>query len=190
MLDAMQKIPRRSLLASAAIVPAAAIRSAAQTTRSVFSDAQKRCLEAFANRLIPRDEYCPSAVECGAVDYIDRSLAEPQAGGVAAILAGLDGVDAFAKTSQSASLADLPAEKQDAVLTAVEKAPDTAAFFTTIRRLVLEGMFCDPRWGGNRNYAGWDLIRYPGPRLAVAVEEQQIGVAVKPLRPMGETHGH
>jgi hypothetical protein len=181
MLDPMNKIPRRSVLAGAAIVPVAAIRSAAQTTRPVFSDAQKRCLEAFANRLIPRDENSPSAVECGAVEYIDRSLAEPQAAGVPAILAGLDG---------GASLAELPAEKQDAVLTALEKAPDTAAFFTTIRRLVLEGMFCDPRWGGNRNYAGWDLIRYPGPRLAVAVEEQRIGVAVKPLRPAGETHGH
>jgi hypothetical protein len=186
----MQKIARRSVLAGAAIVPVAAIRSAAQSTRSVFSDAQKRCLEAFANRLIPRDEYSPSAVECGAVEYIDRSLAEPQAGGVAAILAGLDGVDALAKKSEGAALAELPAEKQDAVLAALEKTPDTAAFFTTVRRLVLEGMFCDPRWGGNRNYAGWDLIRYPGPRLAVSAEEQRVGVEVKPLRPMGETHGH
>jgi hypothetical protein len=43
-------------------------------------------------------------------------------------------------------------------------------------------MFSDPYYGGNRNFAGWDLIRYPGPRLAVAPAEQVLGEPIKPLR--------
>jgi gluconate 2-dehydrogenase gamma chain len=62
-------------------------------------------------------------------------------------------------------------------------------FFALIRRLTLEGMFGDPSYGGNRNFAGWDLIRYPGPRLAVAPEDQRMGVEIKPVR-YSVTHAH
>jgi gluconate 2-dehydrogenase gamma chain len=184
------KIPRRSLLAGAALVPVTAIRSAAQTSGSVFSPAPKACLEAFVNRLVPHDEIGPGAVECGVVDYIDRSLADPNVSGKSSVLAGLDAVDALSRGTQGAPLAQLPAAKQDAVVAAAEK--ESPAFFTMIRRLTLEGMFCDPSWGGNRNFAGWDLIRYPGPRLAVAVEDQRVGVEIKPYRRSanGGSHGN
>ena len=36
-----------------------------------------------------------------------------------------------------------------------------------VRGHVLQGMFGDPYYGGNRDYAGWDLIGYPGVRTAV-----------------------
>jgi gluconate 2-dehydrogenase gamma chain len=183
-----REIARRSFVASAAIVPVTAIRSAAKTAESVFSRAQSRCLGAFVNRLVPSDESGPGAVECGVVEYMDRSLAGPLAGEKAAIAAGLDAVDAFSHETHAAPLAELPPDQQDAVLTAFEAGnarghmPDSAAFFARIRRLTLEGMFCDPSYGGNRNFAGWDLIRYPGPRMAVSAEDQTIGASVKPVR--------
>ena len=152
-----RKIDRRSLLAGAALVPVTAIRTAAQTVTSAFSDSQRRCLEAFTNRLVPHDEYGPGAVECGVVEYIDRSLSDPQVGGKAAILAGLDSVDALSRQNHGAPLAELTPEKQDAVLHAIESDSTTSAFFATIRRLTLEGMFCDPSWGGNRNFADDDV---------------------------------
>jgi hypothetical protein len=185
-----RKIARRSVLASAAMAPLSALKSTAQTAGSVFSVAQKRCLEAFTNRLVPHDELGPGAVECGVVEYIERSFADPQIGGKAAAVAGLDAVDAFSRETQGAPLADLSPDKQDAVLTALEK--NSATFFGLVRRLTLEGMFGDPSYGGNRNFAGWDLIRYPGPRLAVAAEDQRMGVAIKPVRysANGANHGH
>jgi gluconate 2-dehydrogenase gamma chain len=66
------------------------------------------------------------------------------------------------------------------------------SFFLRIRQLTLEGMFCDPFYGGNRAYAGWDLIRYPGPRLAVGPDEQKIRVEIKPVRASahGGDHSH
>ena len=66
------------------------------------------------------------------------------------------------------------------------------AVFNRARRLTLEGMFGDPYYGGNRNFAGWDLIRYPGPRPAVAAEDQKLNVDVKPYRvsAYGAKYGH
>ena len=75
-------------------------------------------------------------------------------------------------------------EKRDQVLTAIDnnQAPNLRGFFNRVRRLTLEGMFSDPYYGGNKNFAGWDLIRYPGPRLAVAPEDQKMSTPPKPYR--------
>ena len=40
--------------------------------------------------------------------------------------------------------------------------PSTANFFGTVRNHVVEGMFSDPLYGGNREMVGWQLIGYPG----------------------------
>jgi gluconate 2-dehydrogenase gamma chain len=191
-------ISRRSVIASAALVPVAAITSAAQTaSESALSATQLRTLEAFVDRLIPKDELGPGATECGVAVYINRSLGDYLAPEKAAFIAGIDATDAFARRTEDKAFADLPPDKQDAVLTAMDNGtatgfPDARAFFGRVRRLALEGMFADPSYGGNRNFAGWDLIRYPGPRLAVSPEDQKMGVAIKPLRASayGNGHGH
>jgi gluconate 2-dehydrogenase gamma chain len=35
-------------------------------------------------------------------------------------------------------------------------------FWTTVYQTVMEGMFSDPIYGGNRDKAGWKLIGFPG----------------------------
>ena len=40
--------------------------------------------------------------------------------------------------------------------------PDSATFFTTLLSHAMQGMFGDPSYGGNANFAGWDLIGFPG----------------------------
>jgi len=106
-------------------------------------------------------------------------------------------VDSYARSAHGAPLAELPADQRDAVLTAVENGsaagvPNARAFFNRVRRLTLEGMFGDPYYGGNANFAGWDLIRYPGPRLAVGPDEQKMSTPPKPYRnsAYGSNHGH
>ena len=44
----------------------------------------------------------------------------------------------------------------------------------------IDGTFCDPYYGGNANFIGWDLIGYPGVRVAVTAEQQRMGVVVPP----------
>ena len=45
--------------------------------------------------------------------------------------------------------------------------PNAATFFTLVRSHTIQGTFCDPYYGGNADFVGWDLIGYPGLRMAV-----------------------
>ena len=152
-----------------------------------------KTLVAFIDRLIPRDELGPGAVEAGAQIYIDRVLAGPNAGEKDSFIQGLEAVDAYAKRVHGAAIAELSAEKRDQLLAELAggSTPESQ-FFNRARRLTLEGMFGDPYYGGNKDFAGWDLIRYPGPRPAVAAEDQGLNVDVKPYRvsAYGVKYGH
>jgi hypothetical protein len=156
--------------------------------QSALTPSQMKTLVAFIDRLIPHDELGPGAVEAGAQIYIDRVLAGPNANEKASFIQGLEAVDADARRVHGAPLAELSAEKRDQALNAMVDTP----FFNRARRLTLEGMFSDPYYGGNKNFAGWDLIRYPGPRPAVAAEDQALNVDVKPYRvsAYGIKYGH
>ena len=52
-----------------------------------------------------------------------------------------------------------------------ENGPPARVFFTTVYQSVMEGMFSDPMYGGNRNKAGWKLIGFPG---VIAVHHQNV----------------
>ena len=200
------EISRRAVVASAAFVPVAVLTAAAQSTAAppALSAAQLRILAAFVDRLIPKDELGPGASESGVPEYIHRALSDYLANEKPAFIEGLEATDAFARRSQDRPFADLPPEKQDAVLTAMEKGAaegfaNAQAFFNRARRLALEGMFGDPYYGGNKNFAGWDLIKYPGPRLATTAADQKMGVDIKPYHHSaygtgtgfpGTGHGH
>jgi len=197
-------ISRRTVIASATFIPIAGIQAAPQSpslspsstvNSTVFSPEQRRTVDAFVGRLIPKDENGPSAAECGVADYIDRCLADYLAAEKPAFFEGLTGLDTFARSSQGLAFAELSADKQDAVLVAIDtnQAPNLRGFFNRTRRLTLEGMFGDPIYGGNKNFAGWDLIRYPGAKFAAAPEDQRMKTPAKPYRKEvygGSEHGH
>jgi gluconate 2-dehydrogenase gamma chain len=52
-----------------------------------------------------------------------------------------------------------------------ENGPPARVFFATLYANVMEGMFSDPMYGGNRNKAGWKMIGFPG---VIAVHYQNI----------------
>jgi len=194
------EISRRAVIASAALVPVAALTAAAQTPpTSALTDAQLRLLAAIVDRIIPKDELGPSASECDVPVYINRSLGDYLAGEKPAFGEGLEATDALARRAHNAAFADLTPGQQDALLTSMDNGSaegfaNARAFFNRVRRLTLEGMFGDPYYGGNKNFAGWDLIKYPGPRLATTAAEQKMGVDIQPYRhsaygSAGE-HGH
>jgi len=179
------ELTRRDLLVAVAFVPLAALTATAQTPPVALTPEQMKTLEAFIDRLIPTDELGPGAVEARAQVYIDRVLAGPNANEKAQFLEGLEAVNAYAQRTQGAPLADLSAEKRDLVLKAIDEntaegLPQGRQFFNRARRLTLEGMFGDPYYGGNGAFAGWDLIRYPGPRPAVDAEMQGMDATPAP----------
>jgi gluconate 2-dehydrogenase gamma chain len=188
--------------AATARAPAPA-REALETLTAAESDT----LEAIVARIIPTDENGPGAAEARAAHYIDRALTGPLASRKAAYVSGLAAVDAYAQSSKGAAFARLSARDQDAVLTDMEKNaatgfnPNSAAFFNLVRNHTIQGTFCDPYYGGNANYVGWDLIGYPGVRMAVSAEEQSMSKPPKVVRksaydePLfskrgGSGHGH
>ncbi len=56
----------------------------------------------------------------------------------------------------------------------------SAAFFDLVRGHTIQGTFCDPYYGGNANFVGWDLIDYPGVRTIATADEQRLGADVPP----------
>jgi hypothetical protein len=48
-----------------------------------------------------------------------------------------------------------------------------------IRTHALQGMFGDPSYGGNTDFAGWKLVRFPGPRLVISAQDQKINAKPK-----------
>jgi gluconate 2-dehydrogenase gamma chain len=167
--------------------------------------AEADTLEAIVARLIPSDENGSGATEARAAHYIDRALTGPLRSSREAYAAGLAAIDAYAQSSKGAAFARLAAPDQDAVLTDLEKnvatgfVPNAATFFDLVRAHTIQGTFCDPYYGGNANFVGWDLIGYPGIRLAVSEDEQHLK-APQPVRKSaydnamftmkGGDHGH
>jgi len=52
-----------------------------------------------------------------------------------------------------------------------ENGPPARVFFATLYQNVMEGLFADPIYGGNRNKAGWKMIGFPG---VIAVHYQNV----------------
>jgi len=195
-------ISRRELLKRAGIVGAAAVVPA--SSHHVVDDSrflpatqsggarepfehltatEADVLEAIVARLIPSDANGPGAKEARAARYIDRALAGALASSRPLYAAGLAAVDQLAQSSRGKPFKDLPPEEQDAILTDVEDGnpppfAGAAAFFTLVRAHTLQGTFCDPYYGGNANFVGWDAIGYPGVRTLVTADEQRLGADV------------
>jgi len=154
------------------------LREALETLTAAESD----LLEAIVARLIPADENGPGAAEARAAHYIDRALAGPLSSSRRAYAVGLAAVNAYAQSAKGVPFATLAAKDQDAVLSDMEKnvakgfTPNSSAFFNLVRTHTIQGMFGDPYYGGNANFVGWDLIGYPGLRMAVTEDDQRMSV--------------
>lgn len=144
----------------------------------VLSAADAATLAAVCARIIPTDETGPGAAEARASVYIDRALGGWLAASRDAYTTGLAAINDAARARGAARFADLAPADQDAVLRALDDTP----FFALVRTHTIQGTFCDPAYGGNANFVGWDLIGYPGVRLNVTAADQRMAAPPKPVR--------
>lgn len=122
-----------------------------------LTPAQGRTLIAMAERILPADDALPGATDAGAAWFVDRALGSFFSGMADPVRAFLDDLDTRAQDDGGpASFVDLPAERQDAILTDVQ---DSQPFFL-VRMLVVYGTFSDPSYGGNRDRVGWRIAGY------------------------------
>jgi gluconate 2-dehydrogenase gamma chain len=161
--------------AAAGVGPAQAQTSSTSVRREALetlSATEADILEAFCARLIPSDETGPGAREARAAHYIDRSLAGALAASRETYRTGLSALDARARQMKGQAFGRLSEADQDAALVALQAA--NPAFFSMVRDHTLQGTFGDPYYGGNAGFVGWDMIGYPGIRLAVSQAQQEM----------------
>ena len=199
---AQNGISRRGILNSAAFVPLSAlvgqVAAEAQKTAPAALDATAReTLAAFVDRIVPADSTGPGALESGAPDYIARALGDFLAPERPSIVKALADIEAYALQSKGKPFRSMGPVERDAVIGAMAAneakgfEPDSRAVFLRLRQLTIEGMFSDPYYGGNKGFAGWDLLRYPGSRMAVAPDDQKLEMPKATRRSAyGAQYGH
>jgi gluconate 2-dehydrogenase gamma chain len=177
---------RSAALGAVAAVPVKVLAQAAPYAN--LTRAEAATLEAIVARLIPADANGPGALEAGAARYIDNALGDALAMQRPVYVVGLAALEAYARSKTGGSFATLASERQDELLTDLEQnratgfAPSSSAFFDLVLGHTLEGTFGDPHYGGNQDFIGWELIGYPGLRLAVTAEQQRMNAVLEPTQ--------
>ena len=120
-----------------------------------FSAAQGAEVDAIMARIIPSDDG-PGAKEAGCVYFMDKGLtsfAKDQAKMVDDGLVKLSKDCAKAHAGETRFSA-LTADQQDAMLRTIEKTP----LFGIVRFATVAGFLALPKYGGNKDFAGWKYI--------------------------------
>lgn len=144
---------------------AAAITQAACNARdtgkafAVLGNDEAADFAAIAARIIPSTD-TPGAAEAGVIHFIDRAFAAEMSGQLAFARGQLDEFNAALNESGVGDVrfAQLDEHAQDAFLEARESTP----LFNMLWAMTVFGFFSMPKYGGNKNDVGWDLIGFDG----------------------------
>ena len=165
-------------VASAGLLPDASAQTVEQhpdahaggAGSGTFFNAQDAAtVAAFTERLMPGAPGKPGARDAGVLNYIDLALSGAYAELQEFYRRGLSQLDAYCRKTYNEPFIRLDSARQDEVITALEQGkaagftwPDARAFFDTVRTHTIEGLFADPVYGGNKDFAGWRLVGFPG----------------------------
>jgi len=168
------------------------------TSLTFFNEVEASTIEAIAARIFPGDPTDPGAREAGVVDYIDRSLAGFLKDLQTFYRRALQELDDYARKRHGAAFSELAEKDQDSTLSALDSSIETESreygadgprdqsrgedeevsdlltrFFSIAREHVLQGMFCDPVYGGNRDVVGWRLLGFPGAQWGYSADQMK-----------------
>jgi gluconate 2-dehydrogenase gamma chain len=92
--------------------------------------------------------------------------------------AGIEATNAYCRKTFGKTFDRLTDQQREEVLQglasaklAFDSGPPVRAFWTVAYQTVMEGMFSDPIYGGNRNKIGWRMIGFPG---VIAVHREHV----------------
>jgi gluconate 2-dehydrogenase gamma chain len=145
-----------------------------------LNDEDAATVQAFAERLWPAAPGRPGAAEIGVLNYIDLALAGAYADQQDFYRRGLAQLDAYCRATHQKPFVQLDTAQQDDVIRALEQNkasgfawPPAPLFFNTVRTHVMEGLFADPVYGGNKNFEGWRQIGFPGGQPLFTAQDMQ-----------------
>lgn len=147
---------------------------------------------AVADTMIPANNLSPSGSDCGVVTFIDRQLAGAWGSGAKMyrqgpfqkgtptqgyqlpltprqfFAAGIAAANEWSRKAHGKDFDRLAPKEREAALKDLETGKaalseiDAKQFFGALLKIVMEGFFADPIYGGNRDKAGWRMVGYPG----------------------------
>ncbi len=200
-----------------------AVQTVAQTKKALVSEPlaftfltnpERAFVETATERLIPKDESGPGALEAGVAYYIDQQLAGAWGSGAGQYRQGpwkigvpeqgyqlnmipqqlyrigIAQTNAACRKKYGATFDRLSPAQQDEVLHALEggtiELPDLPAktFFAMLLGNAIEGFFADPLYGGNRDKSGWKAVGFPGVAAAYIGVIEKYNVPYK-VEPVG-----
>jgi gluconate 2-dehydrogenase gamma chain len=155
-----------------------------------------KVLSQACERIFPTDDLGPGAIDLDVPYYIDHQLAGAWGNNARDFMLGpfypgietqgfqshlrrneifSQGIARIQSVSQEKykkNFIDLTDKEQDELLTAFEKGKvpmqgvTSSDFFTLLRIGVLEGVYADPLYGGNRDMGGWKMKGFPGNQMS------------------------
>jgi gluconate 2-dehydrogenase gamma chain len=161
-------------------------------TYMFFRPDEARFIEAATERLIPADANGPGAMAAGVPNYIDKQLGGAWGAGERLYRSGpwapgtpsqgyqlpftpaelfhnaLRGIQDDLQSRRGTTFDKLPGPEQDAYLQSLQTGKQSLngvtanTFFESLLSLTIEGYFCDPIYGGNKDMAAWKMIGFPG----------------------------
>jgi gluconate 2-dehydrogenase gamma chain len=189
------------------------------TNYSFFNREEARFIEAAVARLIPTDDH-PGGIEAGVPNYLDKQLGGAWGAGERLYLSGpwqptrkglgyqlpLTPGELFhtAVKAINAALAnagqpfwEMSPEAQDDYLHKLEaggidlNGVPSDIFFSQLWGMTVEGFFCDPVYGGNKDMVAWKLIGFPGAYAAYydVIDQHGIKFDREPTS-LGQSGGH
>ncbi len=153
-------------------------------------------LSQATDRIFPKDDLGPGAIELGVPYFIDSQLAgsygvnareymqgpfdigeatqgyQTPLNRQEAFLAGLRMMEKEAQNRYKKGFASLEGKQMDEILTDFQKGNikmdgiTSDFFFKLLRSATLEGAYSDPIYGGNNNMDGWKMKNFPGHQAA------------------------
>lgn len=145
-----------------------------------FNDDEARTIAAFAERLMPGAPGKPGAADADVLNYIDLALSGAYQDQQYFYRRGLAQLDEHCTKTYGKPFRHISEAQQDECITALEQGkvpafvwPTAQAFFNTLRTHTMEGMFADPIYGGNKDFAGWQLVGFPGAQAAFTAADMQ-----------------
>ncbi len=147
-------------------------------------------LAAVHDRLFPAGRGQPGAVEIGSIGYVARALEDDPGDLAERYRMFLVTLDSVARKRHGQGFSRMDPRQQDALLRemqagrlAAELPPESQrSVFVVVLEHLREGLFADPRHGGNCDGAGWRLLDHPGYR-PLNEESQSFATQPEPWRP-------
>ncbi|TNJ65647.1 twin-arginine translocation signal domain-containing protein [Paenibacillus hemerocallicola] len=101
---------------------------------------------------------------------------------------GLQAMDDESNRKHQKGFTEITDEERDAILTSMQKGDITVvtgvtgkSFFNLLRSMTMEGVYCDPVYGGNKNMMGWKMRQYPGNQMSyTSIMEKDEFVVIEP----------